>query len=101
MVAPSLCMAFKGTLPSDLWLKYSVEGGRHLMELDLIIAATINDKITEASNKAKTDGKSMVARRNQRRKQRKLLSNNNELLDLLRDSGVPVINDPKSSGDKE
>jgi len=94
-------MAFKGTLPSDLWLKYSVEGGRHLMELDLIIAATINDKITEASNKAKTDGKSMVARRNQRRKQRKLLSNNNQLLDLLRESGVPVENDPKSSGDGE
>ena len=56
-------MAFKGTLPSDLWLKYSVEGGRRLMELDLLIAADINDKISEATNKAsKTDAKGMVAR---------------------------------------
>ena len=102
MVAPSLCMAFKGTLPSDLWLKYSVEGGRHLMEMDLIVAANINDKITEATQDAKNkDVKGMVARRNQKREQRKLLSNNNELLDVLRASGVPIVNDPKSSGDKE
>ena len=92
MVAPSLCMAFKGTLPSDLWLKYSVEGGRRLMELDLIMAAEINDKIAEATKGAsKGDAKGMVARRNQRREQRKLLNNNNELLDILRESGVPVI----------
>jgi len=98
MVAPSLCMAFKGTLPSDLWLKYAVEGGRHLMELDLIIAANINDKISDATDKAK-DGKSMVARRNQRRKQRKLLSNNSDLFESLRESGVEIVNDPKSSGE--
>ena len=102
MVAPSLCMAFKGTLPSDLWLKYSVEGGRHLMELDLIVAADINDKISEATSQAsKKDAKGEVARRNQKREERKLLSNNNQLLDLLRESGVPVENDPKSSGDGE
>lgn len=84
-------MAFKGTLPSDLWLKYSVEGGRHLMELDLLVAAEINDKISDATNKAsKKDAKGAVARRNQRREQRKLLSNNNELLDALRESGVPI-----------
>jgi len=95
-------MAFKGTLPSDLWLKYSVEGGRHLMEMDLIVAANINDKITEATQDAKNkDVKGMVARRNQKREQRKLLSNNNELLDMLRESGVPIVNDPKSSGDGE
>ena len=85
-------MAFKGTLPSDLWLKYSVEGGRRLMELDLIMAAEINDKIAEATKGAnKTDAKGMVARRNQRREQRKLLNNNNELLDILRESGVPIV----------
>ena len=95
-------MAFKGILPSDLWLKYSVEGGRHLMELDLIVAADINDKISEATSQAsKKDAKGAVARRNQKREERKLLSNNNELLDLLRESGVPVENDPKSSGDGE
>ena len=84
-------MAFKGTLPSELWLKYSVEGGRHLMEMDLIVAAEINDKISEATTEAsKKDAKGMVARRDQRREQRKLLSNNSELLNILSESGVPV-----------
>lgn len=84
-------MAFKGTLPSELWLKYAVEGGRHLMELDLLVAADMNEKIIEATSKAsKKDAKGAVARRNQRREQRKLLSNNNELLDSLRESGVPI-----------
>ena len=84
-------MAFKGTLPSELWLKYSLEGGKHLMELDLLVAADINDKILEATDQAsKKDAKGVVARRNQRREQRKLLSNNNELLDSLRESGVPI-----------
>lgn len=98
MVAPSLCMAFKGTLPSDLWLRYSVEGGRHLMDLDLLVAAEINDKISEATSEAsKKDAKGMVARRDQRREQRKLLSNNNDLLDILSESGVPV-EDKRSEG---
>jgi len=83
-------MAFKGVLPSDLWLKYNVEGGRHLMDLDLLIAANINDSISEATKEVKKkDAKGMVARRNQRREKRKLLNNNNDLLDILRDSGVP------------
>lgn len=91
-------MAFKGTLPSELWLKYSVEGGRHLMEMDLIVAAEINDKISEATTEAsKKDAKGMVARRDQRREQRKLLSNNSELLNILSESGVPVI-DKRSEG---
>jgi hypothetical protein len=93
-------MAFKGTLPSDLWLKYSVQGGRHLMDLDLLIAADINDKISKATKSAKkTNPRDAVARRNQKREQRKLLNNNNDLLDILRESGVPIVNDPKSSGE--
>jgi hypothetical protein len=84
-------MAFKGTLPSDLWLKYSVEGGRHLMDMDLVVAAEINDKISEATSEVKKrDAKGAVARRDQRREQRKLLSNNMDLLDILSESGVPV-----------
>tara|TARA_Y100001938_G_scaffold142122_1_gene212877 strand:+ start:384 stop:686 length:303 start_codon:yes stop_codon:yes gene_type:complete len=98
MVAPSLCMAFKGTLPSELWLKYSVEGGRHLMDMDLIVAAEINDKISEATTEVrKRDAKGAVARRNQKREQRKFLSNNNDLLDILSESGVPV-EDKRSEG---
>ena len=91
-------MAFKGTLPSDLWLKYSVKGGRHLMNMDLIVAGDINDRISDATTEAsKKDAKGAVARRNQKREQRKLLSNNNELLDILSESGVPVI-DKRSEG---
>ena len=96
-------MAFKGTLPSDLWLKYTVEGGRRLMELDLIIASEINDKISKATSKAsKKDVKGMVARRDQRREQRKLLSNNSEIVDMLRESGVPFVeaNSGEGSDDK-
>ena len=91
-------MAFKGTLPSELWLKYSVEGGRHLMDMDLIVAAEINDKISEATTEVrKRDAKGAVARRNQKREQRKFLSNNNDLLDILSESGVPV-EDKRSEG---
>ena len=68
------------------------------MEMDLIVAAEINDKISEATTEAsKKDAKGMVARRDQRREQRKLLSNNNELLNILSESGVPVI-DKRSEG---
>ena len=92
-------MAFKGTLPSDLWLKYSVEGGRRLRELDLLMAAEINDKISDATSKAsKKDAKGAVARRAQRREQRKLLSNNSEIVDMLRDSGVPFVRADSGEG---
>jgi len=68
------------------------------MDLDLIIAANINDNIKEVTTQAsKTDAKGAVARRDQRREKRKLLNNNNELLNILRDSGVP--NEGKSSDD--
>ncbi len=84
-MAPSLCMAFKGMLPSDLWLKYNQEGGKWLMELDMHIAIEMNDKIAEAHSKAskKTagpaglprltgdDAKDVIARRNARREARK------------------------------
>ena len=43
MVAPSLCMAFKGTLPSELWMHYSQPEGKHLLELDLNVAIDINN----------------------------------------------------------
>ena len=68
------------------------------MNMDLIIAGDINDKISEATSQAsKKDAKGAVARRNQKREQRKLLSNNNDLLDILSESGVPVI-DKRSEG---
>ena len=61
------------------------------MEMDMVIAAEINDKISDATSEAsKKDAKGAVARRDQKREQRKLLSNNNDLLDILSESGVPV-----------
>lgn len=82
-VAPSLCMAFKGTVPSDLWIKYNQDSGKHLMELDMFIALEINDRISEATQQASkksssglspltaNDASSVVARRNARREARR------------------------------
>ena len=83
-------MAYKGVLPSDLWDRYDCEGGSYKMELDLIIASEIGEQITAATKDSKTDAKGAVSRMKQRREQRKLLSNGGDLLEALRDSGVPI-----------
>ena len=93
-------MAFKGTTPSELYDRYDCEGGRNRLELDLTIAAEINDKIAEATKDGKRDGKGMVARRNQRREQRQLLNNNADMLKALRDANVPIVGS-NESGDAE
>ena len=92
-------MAFKGTTPSELYDRYDCEGGHQRLELDLIIAAEINDRIAEATKDGK-DGKSMVARRNQKREQRQLLNNNTDILKALRDANVPIVGS-NESGDAE
>ena len=77
-------MAFKGTLPSQLWLHYAdKENGRHLLELDLIVAMDMNEQIREATAKASKksgkgglrplsgdDASGVIARRNARREAR-------------------------------
>ena len=80
-------MAYKGVLPSDLWEKYDCEGGQELMSLDLLVAMDIHDKIAQATT-AK-DGNAAVARRNQRKERRELLSDNDGLA-MLRGLGVPI-----------
>ena len=95
-----MCMAFKGTTPSELYERYDCEGGHQRLELDLIIAAEINDRIAEATKDSKKDGKSMVARRNQKREQRQLLNNNADMLKALRDANVPIVGS-NESGDAE
>ena len=92
-------MAFKGTTPSELYERYDCEGGHQRLELDLIIAAEINDRIAEATKDGK-DAKSMVARRNQKREQRQLLNNNADILKALRDANVPIVGS-NESGDAE
>tara|TARA_R100000458_G_C8086822_1_gene119216 strand:- start:128 stop:409 length:282 start_codon:yes stop_codon:yes gene_type:complete len=93
-------MAFKGILPSELWARYDCEGGKENLEMDLIVANEINDRINEATKNAKKDAKSMVARRNQKREQRQLLNNNKDLFQALRDANVP-IEGSNESGDSE
>jgi hypothetical protein len=83
-------MAYKGVLPSDLWDRYDCEGGSYKMQLDMIVAAEISDKISEATRDAKTDAKGAVARRNQRREQRKYLSDGGDVLQAIKDSGMPI-----------
>ena len=85
-------MAYKGTLPSDLWDRYDCEGGNHKLTLDLLVAAEVQDRVAEATKKAqkKSDGKAMEARRKQRRAKRELLSDA-EGLDMLRGLGVPIV----------
>jgi hypothetical protein len=84
-------MAYKGTLPSDLWDRYDCEGGQERMTIDLLVAMDMNDKISEATNNAKKkfDGKSMASRLKQRRQQRQLL-NDNETVSLLGGLGLPI-----------
>jgi hypothetical protein len=74
-------MAFKGVLPSDLWLKYSKPYGKQLMELDINVALDISEKINAATKSTKgknglkaatkDDARGIVARRNERREARK------------------------------
>ena len=92
-------MAYKGNTPSELYDRYDCEGGHQRLELDLIIAAEINDRIAEATKDGK-DAKSMVARRNQKREQRQLLNNNTDILKALRDANVPIVGS-NESGDAE
>ena len=89
-------MAFKGILPSELWARYDCEGGKENLEMDLIVANEMNDRISEATKTSKRDANAMVARRNQKRE---LLNNNKDLFQALRDANVP-IEGSNESGDK-
>ena len=85
-VAPALCSSFKGVLPSDLLEKYTVEGGWMRLEYDLAILNEVHDQIVASQGDSAKDGKSMEARRKQRRGQREEL-NDGEALQLLKDGG--------------
>ena len=84
-------MAYKGTLPSELWDRYDCEGGQERMMLDLLVAMDMSDKINDATQKSKKkfDGKGVAARREQRKKQRQLL-NDNESVAFLQGLGLPL-----------
>ncbi len=91
-------MAFKGVLPSDLWDRYDRDDGFARLTLDIEIANEINDKVSEAHEKAKSSGganandaNAMVGRRNRRRAARKQhLSNTDDFFSAVEKAGVPV-----------
>ena len=93
-----LCMAYKGTLASDLFYKYQGIDGNARLEIDLITAAEIGDRISKATNEAKGSAraKAAVAKRDKRRAARKQLSNK-DIFSMLSESGVP-IKDGRSEG---
>lgn len=84
-------MAYKGTLPSELWDRYDGEGGQEQMTIDLLVAMDMSDKINDATQKSKKkfDGKGMAARRKQKQEQRQLL-NDNESVAFLQGLGLPI-----------
>jgi len=85
-VAPALCSSFKGVLPSDLLMKYTVRGGNDKLEYDLAVLNSIHDQVKDAQGDSKKDGASMEARRKQRRQARQELSDN-EAIELLKQGG--------------
>ena len=90
--APTLCMAFKGQTASDFFWRYQEEGGMQSLNLDLLVAAEMGERISEASEGAKGSAaaKKAVARRDRRREQRKRINNNRDLFQMMSDSGVPI-----------
>jgi len=77
---PAVCSTFKGMSPSDFAERWGhPQVGRARMELDATIASEINEQLSEnyqktndTSKKASAgDAKGAVARRNQRRAERK------------------------------
>lgn len=71
-----LCSSFKGVLPSELFEKYDCEDGMLKMEYDMMIASEISERISEQMEEAKgkIDANKAVARRNQRRADRPMIS---------------------------
>lgn len=61
------------------------------MTIDLLVAMDMSDKINDATKKSKKkfDGKGVASRLKQRREQRQLL-NDNEQLAFLKGLGLPV-----------
>ena len=85
-VAPALCSSFKGVLPSDLLMKYTVKGGYDKLEYDLAVLNSIHEQVKAAQGDSKRDGAAMEARRKQRRQARQELSDN-EAIELLKQGG--------------
>lgn len=85
-------MAFKGTLPSELWDRYDCEGGHHRLNIDLLVAAEISEQTREATEdgkKSSKNAKSAVAKRNRKREAREGLSNT-DMIEAISAAGMPI-----------
>ena len=87
-------MAYKGTTAVELWERYDCEGGNLKAQMDIMVAAEMQDRIADATTDSKSGlkggGKAANARRKQRQAKREELSNT-DLLGLLK-TNVPVVN---------
>lgn len=99
--APTLCMAFKGQTASDFFWRYQAEGGLASLELDLLTAAEMSERISEATEGARGSAraKQAVARRDRRREASKRINNNADLFKMMSESGVPIKAANSESGE--
>ena len=92
-------MAYKGTTAAELWERYDGDGGNLRAQMDIMVAAEMQDRISDATmdkkGKVKGGGNAANARRKQRQVKREELSNT-DLLGLLK-ATVPVVNEGESS----
>ena len=92
-------MAYKGTTAVELWERYDCEGGNLKAQMDIMVAAEMQDRIADATvnsknNNIKGGGNAANARRKQRQAKREELSNT-DLLGLLK-TNVPVVYEGES-----
>ena len=72
-------------------MKYTAEGGMYQFEYDLAVLNDMQDQVRQASGKANKDGKSMMERVKQRRHKAGQELSGNEVVELLKQRGIPVV----------
>ena len=72
-------------------MKYTAEGGMYLFEYDLAVLNDMHDQVSKATGKADKDGKSMMERVKQRRHKAGQELSGNEVVELLKQRGIPVV----------
>ena len=73
-------------------MKYTAKGGMYQFEYDLAVLNEMQDQVREASGKANKDGKSMMERVKQRRHKAGQELSGYEVVELLKQRGIPVVN---------
>ena len=71
-------------------MKYCAEGGMYKFEYDLAVLNDMHDQVKESSGKAAKDGKGMMERVKQRRHKAGQELSGNDVVELLKQRGIPV-----------